>query len=127
MHGNIIDVGAQALLDAEPVAPGFGGLTEMLLLVGDEVFGACDHSGLLDALHRLGHGNARENRIWTEALPVSTASWDAPKRTNDWAQLHVDAFVAELATHHVAALAPEASIPGRRDGTTGGEGRDVVG
>jgi len=39
----------------------------MFLLIANEVFGASYNTCVLDALNRLGHGNAREHGVGAEA------------------------------------------------------------
>lgn len=65
MHRSIIDVRAKAVGNVEAEVASLGSLTEMLLLVGNVVLGACHHALVLDAFNGLGHHNASQHRIGT--------------------------------------------------------------
>lgn len=54
MHCLVVNVRGSRLRDVETVVPSFWRLSEVLLLVTDEVFGACLHSSTLNTLDRVG-------------------------------------------------------------------------
>lgn len=73
MHRLVVNVRRARLGNVEAISNGFRSLSEVLLFVSDEVFGACLDSGALDAANRVGEEFTSEVWVRTEALPVTTA------------------------------------------------------
>ena len=99
----------------------------MLLLIQNEMLGAGNDTCILNTLDRLGDGYPGEDRIRAEALPVASALWVSPQRTNDGAELDIDTFASMLQTHLIASTIELATVPGCRDGASCSECGDIVG
>ena len=65
MHSDIVEVGADGICEACAT------LTEVFLLVEDEVLGASDNASSLDTLDRLGDCNSGQDWIRCKTLPVT--------------------------------------------------------
>lgn len=69
-----------------------------------------NHTGILDALDRLGHTNAGQDRVRREALPVSASSRGATNGAGDWTQLDVDTFTPVLFAHGKSPLVHQIAV-----------------
>lgn len=69
----IVDVRRARLGNVEAVRNGFGRLSEVLLLVCNEVFGARLNSSALNAANGVGKQFTGEVRVGAESLPVTTS------------------------------------------------------
>ncbi|KAL8964670.1 MAG: hypothetical protein Q9183_004290 [Haloplaca sp. 2 TL-2023] len=72
MHGDIVDVRAETIIDENPYTLLFRSLTEMLLFIDNEVFRASNDTGCLYALNRLSNHDTTECRVWTRR---GVSSW----------------------------------------------------
>lgn len=102
-------------------------LTEMLLLVSNEMLSTSNDIGALDAFDGAGHRDTSQDGIRAEPLPVAASGGNAANGAGDGAQLNVDAFVAMLGTHAVTTGLHEFGVPGGGDIDTSGESRVEVG
>ena len=73
VHRLVINVRGAGLSYVETVINGFGRLSEVLLLVSDEMFCACLHTGALNATDRVGKQFTSKVRVRTKTLPVTTS------------------------------------------------------
>lgn len=69
-----------------------------------------NHTGILDALDRLGHTNAGQNRVRREALPVPASSRGAANGACDWAELDIDALAPVLFAHGKSPLVHQIAV-----------------
>lgn len=122
----VINIRAHTLRDIVPVALGFGGLTEMLLLIADEMLCARNDSSVLDSLDRLRHHDTSQNGIGRKSLPVSATIRVPAKRTSNGSQLDIHTLVTVLLAHGPAAEVGETPVPGSGYIDAGGESRNVV-
>lgn len=66
MHGNIVHVRADAVVDIKAKACRLRGLTEMLLLIGNVMLSTCNDTSTLDTLNRLGELDPGQD--WVRAV-----------------------------------------------------------
>ena len=74
MHGLVIDIAAKTLGYLVSVACRFSHLSEMFLLIANEMFGAGNYSRALNSLDRLGNQDTGKDWIW--ALRSSAFAFD---------------------------------------------------
>ncbi len=126
MHCDIVHVGAEAVRNVVTVAHGLACLAEMLLLIDDEVLGACDDASLLYALDSLGHHNTGQGWVGTETLPIASACGCSAKRSSNRTELNIDALAAVLLAHGLTSGISQAPVPGSCDIDASGKRRIVV-
>ena len=73
VHRLVVNVRGSGLSDVETIINGFGRLPEVFLLISDEVFCACLHTGALNATDRVGKQFTSKVRVRTKTLPVTTS------------------------------------------------------
>lgn len=69
-----------------------------------------NHTGILDALNRLGHTNAGQDRVRREALPVPASSRRAANGACNWTQLDIDALTPMLFAHGKSPLVHQFAV-----------------
>ncbi|KAH6607021.1 hypothetical protein Trco_003334 [Trichoderma cornu-damae] len=82
-----------------------------LLLVEDVMLGRGLHTRRLNRADSLGHGQAGEIRIGTEAFPVATALWCLSKWSSYWAQRYMNTGTSKLLANKLPALPDQIEIP----------------
>ena len=112
--------------DVVSVSVGLGRLAEVLLFVTDEVLSASNDTSILDTVDVLSDSDTRKDWVRGETLPVTATLGTAAERTNDRAELHVDALAVVLGAHAVTALVEETTVEGGCNGHTAGEDTVVV-
>lgn len=99
----------------------------MFLLIHDVVLRARNDTSVLNALDGLSDGNASENWVGTEALPVTASCWYASQRPSYRTELDIYALASMLHAHCVTARLEEAGRPSSSYIDPGREGGVVIG
>ena len=140
MHGLVIDVRAQCGRNVVASACAFTNLTEVFLLVSNEMLRRSDDSRTLDSdgtiskviaatvvkddiLPLDGRSDQLSSQVWVrrESFPVATTLRCATQWATDGSQLNIDTLASEFFTHSHTPGTGQVTTPGRCDIHTGRE------